>query len=508
MSRNIFNSVALMKPKKNKFDLSHDVKLSCNMGRLTPVMVMETVPGDKIHLSGEALIRFAPMVSPVMHRIDVSIHYFFVPNRILWPNWEKWITGDNSITPPYLTITETAYNNYPLYDYLGVPKPGAYHPVTISPFAAAAYQKIYQEYYMDQNLQTPTFETLYDGDNTFYLGNLGLYHRRNWQHDYFTAALPWAQKGDSVNMPLGKPALDPSWDPLNPPTWKNSSMANAQTGAVTNDNAGSTHIQDPLGTDKEFPVAYDPKGSLVNEPVTINDLRRAFKLQEWLERNARAGTRYVESILAHFGVKSSDARLQRPEYITGVKSPVIVSEIANTTGEAGGLPQGNLAGHGISVAQGKFGSYFCEEHGYIIGIMSVMPQTAYQQGLPKHFTKTSDRFEYFWPSFAHIGEQPVLNKELYVDTADQDGVFGYVPRYAEYKYLPNRVAGQFKTTLDYWHLGRIFGAPPVLNDGFVACIPDDRIFAVTDPTVDHLFCHVLNKVTAIRPMPKFGNPMI
>ena len=230
-------------------------------------------------------------------------------------------------------------------------------------------------------------------------------------------------------------------------------------------------------------------------------------MQEWLEKNARGGTRYIESILSHFGVKSSDARLQRPEYITGVKSPVIISEVLNTTGEDGGLPQGTMAGHGIAVSSGKSGSYYCEEHGFIIGIMSILPKTAYQQGIPKQFLK-KDTLDYYFPSFANIGEQEVKNNELFAYTASAEDTFGYVPRYAEYKYMPSRVAGDFRTTLDYWHLGRIFETQPALNQTFIECKPENttRIFAVEDGT-DPLFCHVLNKIQAVRPMPKFGTPM-
>jgi hypothetical protein len=227
------------------------------------------------------------------------------------------------------------------------------------------------------------------------------------------------------------------------------------------------------------------------------------KLQEWLERSARGGTRYVESILSHFGVKSSDKRLQRPEYITGTKSPVIISEVLNTAGAA--LPQGNMSGHGMAVNSGKAGSYRCEEHGYIIGIMSVMPKTAYQQGIPKHFLK-DDPFDYFWPSFANIGEQEVKNDEVYAFTPTGNEPFGYVPRYAEYKFEQSRVAGDFRTSLAYWHLGRIFNSQPGLNGTFITSDPTHRIFAVTDPLQEKLYAHVLNRVTAIRPMPKFGIP--
>lgn len=226
-----------------------------------------------------------------------------------------------------------------------------------------------------------------------------------------------------------------------------------------------------------------------------------------VRKNARGGTRYIENILTHFGVRSSDKRLQRPEYITGVKSPVIISEVLNTTGESAGLPQGNMAGHGISVSTGKYGDYYCEEHGFIIGIMSVMPKPAYQQGIPRQYLKF-DPLDYYWPSFANIGEQGVKVEELYAYTPTKDDVFGYVPRYAEYKYTPCRVAGDFRNVLDYWHMGRIFSTEPTLSQEFIECTSEDvdRVFAVQDET-DNLFCHVYNKVTAVRPMPKFGTPM-
>jgi len=504
--KNIFNSVQLRKPQRSTFDLSHDVKLTLKMGELVPVCNIECVPGDKINLEAESLIRFAPLVSPVMHRMDVTVHYFFVPNRILWDGWEDWINvtsqrGDTILTQaPYMNISSPSR----LPDFLGVPSTGANPALKVSALPFAAYQKIYDEFYRDQNLIDPVFSDLtkvISGDNTAssWLRDL---RTRCWEHDYFTSCLPYPQKGDDVAFPLAGIAEVKRGAGTSTANhgWKSGADPNvSETNVTYAKGLGVASLNDSrLYTDF----------STMQGSATIRDVRRAHKLQEWLERNALSGNRYAESILAHFGVKSSDARLQRPEYITGVKAPVTISEVLNTTGETSGLPQGNMAGHGISVAQGANGSYRCEEHGIIMGIMSVMPKTAYQQGLHKSMQKF-DQFDYYWPSFANIGEQEVKVNELFVDTTtvNRDATFGYIPRYAEYKYMPSRVCGAFKSTLDFWHLGRVFATLPALNKAFVECIPDTRIFAVEDGT-DPIFVHILNKIIANRPMPYFGTPQL
>ena len=493
----------MTKPKKNVFDLTHDVKLSTNMGNLTPILTLECVPGDKFDLSCESLIRFAPMTAPVMHRMDVTMHYFFVPNRILWDNWEKFIVDANSqYVAPYFEYYSGPFwtqERQNFLDYLGVPpSPNTTTATKISALASAAYQCVYNEYYRDENLVQPVDYKLVDGNQTAVKGSaftagLNTLRNRAWEHDYFTASLPFAQKGAAVDIPIAAIENDV------PVKFKTSTGA---TTVTTNAGALTLGTGTPITTDANM---YANTAGLDVQPGTINDLRRAYRLQEWLEKNARGGTRYIENILAHFGVRSSDKRLQRPEYITGVKSPVVVSEVLNTTGTD--LPQGNMSGHGISVSSGKTGSYYCEEHGYIIGIMSVMPKTAYQQGIPRTFSKF-DGLDYFWPTFANIGEQEVKVQELYAYTDNKDDTFGYVPRYAEYKYMPSRVAGDFRNSLDYWHLGRIFDNEPMLNQEFIECTPEatSRIFAVEDPDAQKLYCHVLNKIKAIRPMPKYGTP--
>lgn len=504
---NIFDSVKVARTKSSNFDLSHDVKLSFNMGYLTPVLCMETLPGDKFRINSELMLRFQPMVAPIMHQIYATMHYYFVPNRILWPNWENFITNTkvNDVLPamPTLGIVNTAGDPYfkPLADYLGIPNsPDNTRAEKVSALPFAAYQKIYDEYYRDQNLIPSTWKPLVDGDNVGDIVNLVKLRKRAWEHDYFTAALPFAQKGDAVSIPLGK------MEDVDVYLRGDKGLSTSTyTGTPDNMDIDSQIPSDPsiLAADNDL---FARTSDAIGSSTTINDLRQATRLQAWLEKMARGGSRMIEVIKMQFGVKSSDARLNRPEYITGTKSPVVISEVLNTTGTAD-APQGQMAGHGISVSNGKNGSYYCEEHGFIIGIMSVLPKPAYMQGVPKFFLK-DDPMQFAWPDFAHLGEQPVENRELYAYTATGEETFGYVPRYAEYKYQPSRVAGDFRTTLDFWHGTRKFATQPLLNQQFIEMDPSavDRIFAVTDPNEQKMLAHVFHDLQATRKLPKFGTP--
>lgn len=513
----IFNQVQFQKPGSNTFDLSYDRKQSMKMGELTPMHVQEVIPGDKINMSTAQMIRFAPMLAPIMHQVNVFTHFFFVPNRIIWPGWENFITGGedgyDDTAAPYIDFQPDANEPGLLGDYLGLP----YNPdsagvtVKVSPLPLAAYTKIYNEYYRDQNLQTELIDELIDGDNTnndivdvLYSAPI----KRAWQHDYFTSALPWTQKGPQATIPLGTAAPIVPYDTVDGPVVRNVSTGVAITNATSLRSSVVGELTANGTTTRAYLDLTDSNFADLSQATaaSIIDLRRAFKLQQWLEKNARGGSRYVESILSHFGVRVPDSRLQRPEYLGGGKSPVSFSEVLQTSDAAAQeTPQGNMAGHGISVGQNHSFSYNVVEHGYIIGIMSVMPRTSYFQGIPRHYFKF-DKFDYFWTEYEDIGEQPIYNKELFVgdDDTQLDQVFGYTPRYAEYKFMMSSAHGTFRTSLDFWHMARKFEDQPNLNAQFISCDPTTRIFAVLD--TEQIYAHIFHKISARRHMKYFGNP--
>lgn len=493
-----FTSVQVQRPRGNWFDLSHDLKFTTKMGQLTPILIQECIPGDVFKGRSENLIRFAPLVAPVMHSIAVYTHYFFVPNRLVWDNWEKFITANNGKNNvPAVPGMEVQVEKNDLSDYLGLPiglVPG------ISPIPHAAYQLIYNEYYRDQNLQAEVPCSLSDGVNNSPV-ELNVLRTRAWQHDYFTSALPFAQKGEAVQIPLAglnDVRVYRQDDTPGTTSWDSDPSGSTTLVADRNEQPGTQVGQ-----------LWADTSSMAADAATINDLRRAFRLQEWLEKMARGGSRYIEQIYVHFGVKSSDARLQRPEFLGGARAPVIISEVLQTS-ESAETPQATMAGHALSAGSGRKFNYRCEEHGYIIGIQSIMPTTAYQQGIPRHFSRAS-HLDYAWPSFAHIGEQEIFNQEIFYDEADGDvnnQVFGYIPRYSEYRYTPSRVAGEFRDTLAFWHLGRIFENRPHLNADFIKCNPRTDIFAVNADDNQNLWCHTFHDVKAFRLLPKYGTPTL
>lgn len=509
---NLFKNIQVKKPPVNAFDLSHGFTFTGNFGKLIPICCIDALPGDTYKMRPQALVRFSSLVSPALGKFNWFIHYYFVPKRIIWEGWEDFITntdaGTGVPTMPYVTMNLTRWQMDKLADYMGVPNPtgGNEDEINILPFSA--YQTIYNEYYRDQNLIAELETKIgYSGGNQTSLWDptFVTLRKRAWEHDYLTSALPFAQKGSPVTIPIA--------DVQNVPVNLNIAGAGSTTLDGTPNDAivGIEPTSDPLigaGT------LYANTDELNINNATINDLRTAYRLQEFLEKDARSGSRYFEKIRAHFGVKPSDARLQRPEYITGVKTPVQISEVLQTAPPLEGqTPLATMAGHGVSLGGGNYGQYFCPEHGYIIGIFSIMPKAVYPRSIPKHFTKLGDWTEHGWPEFGNLGEQPILNKEVYAFDDPAVGVetFGYIPRYAEYKSELNRVAGDFRggQALDFWVPQRDFATTPELNQDFIEMdnASADDIFAVTDPEEDKIYVDVWNEITAVRRLPKFGTPL-
>ena len=517
----IFDRVQINKPKKSAFDLSHERKFSMNMGDLVPVLCQEVLPGDSFRLNMEQLVRLQPMLAPMMHRVNVYTHFFYVPNRLVWNDWEKFITGGDTgtDTPVFPTFTnnatvsvlkqQQAFKYGSLLDYMGFPVKQIQDsslttqvPVmSFSQLPFRAYQLIYNEYYRDQNLETPIDVKKTSGSQVWGAAGYDILlalRKRAWEKDYFTSALPYAQKGQALELPLTGDA--PVYMELG---------AQGKLDVIGQTTAGQMGVNVRVDENASTTSATQMKADMSNvNSATINELRSAFQIQKWLEKNARGGTRYIEQILSHFGVKSSDARLQRPEYLGGGKTPVTVSEVLQMSATEATSPQGNMAGHGLSVGSSHSFKRFFEEHGFIIGIMSVLPRTAYFQGLPKMFSRT-DRFDYAWPEFAHLGEQEVKNQEVFFDLSDADynkGTFGYQPRYTEYRYIPDTVHGDFANSLKFWHMAREFSTRPALNSSFVKSDPTTRVFAVTDPAYPKLLVQTYANLQAIRTLPKYGNP--
>lgn len=528
-----FTSVELRKPEQSRFDLSHERKLSTRMGKLTPIFISEVIPNDTFRCSSEIMLRLAPLIAPIMHRVNVFVHFFFVPNRLLWNDkeWETFITGgrtgvESPPVPPYATIQyilQRANNNLEkgsLADYLGIPRipdsassDWANRRLNLMPFAA--YYRAWYDYYRDRNfVQDNTYLPLASGQNhnASLINDLFTAKYRSWQHDYFTSALPFTQRGAEVLMPL---------DGTGTVSYLAESLVKTSAGGVPVDGAigsDSGQLVTNLPTGDPSRIENIDSVSLSTSDVSINDLRRAVRLQEWLERNALAGSRMNESIMAHFGRRTSDARLQRAEYLGGGKVNVQISEVVTTAfsqdEEANTVPAGNMAGHGIAFGNSNYFKRNFEEWGFVVGIMSVMPTSAYMQGVPRMFTNRQTFLDYPWPSFAHLGEQEVYDSEIYFspDTwpafGDEQEVFGYQSRYSDWKYIPSTVHGDFREDLDFWHLARRFEDVPALGAEFNTFedVLQDRVFAVSG--VDTLWCYIYNKVSVTRSLPYFGTPML
>jgi hypothetical protein len=521
----VFNKIKAKRPKSSVFDLSHEKKLTLNMGELVPIYMEEVLPNDRIKTNTELLIRFHPLLAPLMHRIDATIHYFYVPWRLVFKNWDKFITGgedgNDTTVLPFMDLDKNRAWCVPgsLADYLGIPIPETTDFTQIENINALpfrAYQLIFNEYYRDQNLLTKVAITDDDTVSETEEGELITLRKRAWQKDYFTSALPWAQKGGSVLIPI-----DPTV------TYKNECLLHTSNTAETLDDMSNLIVQQSglpsgtgaivanLQTSGMTTLSVDNIEAIENATATINDLRTASRVQEWLEKNARAGSRLFESMLVHWGVISDDLRIGRPSYLGGGRIPVTISEVLSTF-ENSEVDLGQMGGHGISAGNNaSFRSTF-KEYGVVMGILSISPKPAYQQGLPKIY-KRFDKFDYAWPEFANLGEQEIKNRELFMNWNDPTNVinnatWGYTPRYSEYKFGLNTVHGDFRKSLDFWHAGRIFTSLPALSEEFITCDTadiDDRIFPVADAqATDKLYVQLYNNVKAVRCLPYFGTPRL
>uniref|UniRef100_UPI0040485DFC major capsid protein n=1 Tax=Rheinheimera sp. TaxID=1869214 RepID=UPI0040485DFC len=453
--------------------------------------------------------------------------FFFVPNRLVWENWQKfmgerWPDPDSSIdyTVPECTSPAGGYAVGSLQDYMGLPTVGQItgsNTVVHCNFWPRAYNLVWNEWFRDENLQDSVPVDLGDGpdDPADYV-----LLRRGKRHDYFTACLPWPQKGDAVSLPLGTTAPVLGIGKANT-VYANSGVNMRQSDGTTFNTNYS--LIDPTGNDTSFAVQQD--GSTGNPNIyadlsaataaTINQLRQSFQIQKLLERDARGGSRYTEIVRAHFGVVSPDARLQRPEYLGGGSTPVSINPVTQTS--ATGLaedttPQGNLAAFGTALAYGHGFTYFSTEHGLIIGMVAVRADLTYQQGLQRMWSR-STRYDFYFPAFATLGEQAVLNKEIYATgTSTDDDVFGYQERWAEYRYKPSQITGLFRSTaagtLDAWHLAQNFGTLPTLNDTFIQDTPPvDRVVAVGEAANGQQFLFdAFFDVKQARPMPLYSVP--
>ena len=401
-------------------------------------------------------------------------------------------------------------------DYFGIPNVNAVTKINALPFRA--YQAIYNEFYRDQNL-CPEIE-FSKGDGASESDVIGQIRKRAWRHDYFTSCLPFAQKGAPVSLPLGStaPVVYTSQGLVNTGLMRlalpdeDPSMPYGTVIINGSDNDKSAFHNNSGDAPPFGNLNYDPNGTLQVDlsnatAATVADLRQAFQLQRFLERNARGGSRYIEALYHQFKVISSDARLQRPEYLGGGKSPVVISEVLQTSETTENNALGTLGGRGVSVGNSNNFKRYFEEHGWIIGIMSIMPKSSYMQGLHRQYSRF-EALDYAFPVFAHLGEQEVLLKEIYVSAnpEENEDVFGYQERYAEYRFKPDVITGEFKTTLDFWHQGRIFSAKPALNQNFIECSPRYDIFSVTDETEHHFISQIYINCQAIRPLPRFGTP--
>lgn len=490
--------------KRNKFSLSHYKLLTADMGYLVPLTWFEVLPGDTIQQSTSCLIRCTPMLKPIMHPCIVRIHHFYVPNRLMWDDWESFITGgedgmDTSVHPykERTSVTESS-----LLDYLGLPATTFGGGFDLNALPLRAYIAIYNEHYRDQDLSNAgTMATSGGADTTTNVGLL----KASWPKDYYTTSRPWEYKGSAVTVPLGQdaPVLgigkeNTTFADTNQTVYESDGTTSVYDTAarIDIDSVGQRHYVEQDGT-TGFPNIHT---DLTNAGVDLNDFRLALALQKYQERMGRHGSRYAE-YLASMGVRSSDARLQNPEYLGGGRQTIQFSEVLSTDG----ANTGDMKGHGIAAMKTNKYRRFFEEHGIVMTIMSVVPKPIYTDAIPKQWWR-STKEDYYQKELVNLGEQPILNKEVQSENTSPDEVFGYQAQYNEYRYQPSQVHGEFRSTENDWHLAREFSGDVSLNKSFTDCTPSKRVFA--SQSTDCLYVMANHSIQARRMLPKFSTPKI